>query len=404
VDRSNLRVIVGGAGPEASGAGRRKNLVRAYVTDTRLMGVLVLYMQWKTPVENYILTEKNETLHQFFYIETTEAGIESYRSLTFDDEEMLEDMEQIMLGGLGGMRVPLTENEALYLLNMYADLNKRYGNPLPDNTEEYAFVLNGKPTLTEAEEDRLFKMTCGGVETVNQLVNYFLMRYFACDFDPIDRLSTTEIPKDLVKNNGSAVLCLNTIEKIEEDGQGSYLCESVLEDDRGYRIVVSELVIEGMKVSSMSIISEFSISSPEAAMKLSRPEFVTVFDLDGDVDATTIYLDLKYRGSLQNETQGGKLYVKFAADNSHVNSRVYRLNDDVEEILYITSEGQLIIGAYSLSRIQKTELKIYRTRLGKFLTEIGKFEFKEPILYDYTLGEGGDFLSYIKEIMNYEDD
>jgi hypothetical protein len=76
----------------------------------------------------------------------------------------------------------------------------------------------------------------------------------------------------------------------------------------------------------------------------------------------------------------------------------------VEEIIYITAEGQLIIGAYSLSRIQRVEQKIYRTPIGNLLTELGKFEFKEPILYDYTLGEGGDFISYIKEIMKYEDD
>ena len=38
------------------------------------------------------------------------------------------------------------------------------------------------------------------------------------------------------------------------------------------------------------------------------------------------------------------------------------------------------------------------------LIEAAKYEFKEPILYDYTMGYGGDFVRYVDDIMGFEDD
>ncbi|MDR1815203.1 MAG: hypothetical protein LBR00_00770 [Clostridiales Family XIII bacterium] len=408
MNKSDLKVIRGGA------LGRplpEQKFIDAYVTNTRLMGVLVIYIRWKI---SGALAERKQSrsLHQFFYVETTEEGIESYRGIYGEDVEELREAEQMMLGGLGADKVMLTMNEATWLVQEFAKLNKKLGLPLPDEVSDYSFVLERETSIDKAREDRLFRMICGKITNDNQLINYFLMRYYARDFYPVRMLAAqgTAIPEDLAGDLEWATLCLNEIrEEKNDDGERVWLCESVVEEDRGHRILVSELALTGPKgperrVERFSVLSSFSISPAEAAMKLARPEFVTVYEIAGPVDNVLDELDERYLGALQNLTEGGKLYVRFMDDNRHVGLPVYRLNDDVREILYVTVEDQLIVGAYTLSGIRLLENKLMLSPIARQLIEVAKYEFKEQILYDYTLSYGGDFVHYVDEVMGFEPD
>ena len=62
-----FEVIQGGLASEIKD--KPKHLVTAYVTDTRLMGVLAVYARW------YISKTDSEdgTLHQFFYLDCEET-------------------------------------------------------------------------------------------------------------------------------------------------------------------------------------------------------------------------------------------------------------------------------------------------------------------------------------------
>jgi len=402
MNKSDLKVIRGGA------LGRplpEHKFVDAYVTNTRLMGVLVIYLKWRL---SGALAEakRSRILHQFFYIETTEEGIESYRGIYGDDEYELRDAEQFMLGGLGAEKVMLSMNEAAWLVQEFAKMNAAFGRPLPDETRDYAFVLERETSIEEEREDRLFRLLCGRIDNDNQLINYYLMRYFAGDFYPVDKLSARPIPHDLAEGMESSTLCLNEI-RAERGGVGekSYVCESVVEGDAGHRILVSEITLSGGKgagrrVAGLEIHANFAISDAEAAMKLARPEYVTVYEIAGSVDHVLDELDERYLGALQNLTEGGKLYVSFKDDNRHVSSPVYRLNDDVKEILYVTVEDQLVVGAYTLPAIRTLENKLMMSSFARQLIEVAKYEFKEQILYDYTLGPGEDFVRYVDEIMD----
>lgn len=139
-------------------------------------------------------------------------------------------------------------------------------------------------------------------------------------------------------------------------------------------------------------------------MKLSRPEFVTVYDISGDVDKVREELDRNYVGALQNLTEGGKLYIRFYDNNNHVNTSRYMLNDDVKEILYLTVEDQLIVAGYSLPEIKRIENRMMLSQGARQLIEIAKYEFKEPMLYDYTTTYGGDFVAYVEDLMRFEND
>jgi hypothetical protein len=404
MEKSDLKVIRGGA------LGRplpEQKFIDAYVTNTRLMGVLVVYIRWR--LSGTLAEEKkSHSLHQFFYIEATEAGLESYQGIYGDDEEELREAEQMMLGGLGAEKKMLSLNEAAWLIRHFAEMNKKFGVPLPDEAHEYAFVLERETTIDRSREERLFRTVCGDVKNKNQLVNYYLMRYFAQDFYPVDMLSSASVPHDLMGGCESATLCRNEIRGgLNDEKEEVFICESVIEEDKGHRIVVSELKLSGgpengWQVASMEIHSCFAISPAEAAMKLSRPEFVTVYEIAGLVDNVLDELDQKYVGALQNLTEGGKLYVRFMEDNRHVTSSLYRLNDDVKEILYVTVEDQLIIGAYTLSSIKRLENRLMLSPVARQLIEVAKYEFKEQILYDYTLSYGEDFVRYVDESMGFD--
>ena len=387
----------------------------AYTTDTRLMGVLVIYIKWR--LSGFAASgKKSRILHQFFYIETTEEGIESYRGIYGDDEDEIRFTEQTMLGGLGSKKVLLTMNEAVFLVKHFAEMTKKFGKALPDEVQQYRFVLERETTLGKDREEALFRKLCAKVDTPNKLINYFLMRYFMKDFSAVSMLAKADVGTELQASADLATLCRNEIippEKTngraadEEEKEDLYVCESVIEDDNGHRIIVSEVGIESVNghlhVSSFDISSNFAISPAEAAMKLARSEYVTVYEIAGSVEHVLFELDQRYLGAMQNLCEGGKLYILFKKDNRHMGSGIYLLNDDVKEILFVTVEDQLIVGSYTLAGIKRLENRMMMSRVSNQLIEVAKYEFKEPVLYDYTMSYGGDFVRYVEEIMGFED-
>lgn len=395
---SMLRVIKGG--PRIPVNKASKKFVSAYVTDTRLMGVLVLYIHWDMD-----LGDMNESLHQFFYVETTEIGIETYRSVYGNNQKNIVEIENAMMGGLGGKKKSISEREAFILLQKYADMTKRLGEALPGGIEEYGFILEKKIDCTAEEINDLFSKTCAEIISTNQLINYFLMRYISSDFIAADYLSNKPLERDILPNSKAQILCVNKTEQyLDDNGKRTYICESLIEDGMIYRILISEIRINGKLISSVEKLSDFAVSSTEAAMKLARPEFITVFEIMENVDTLEKYLDRMYPSALKKSTEMGRVYILFKNNNDHLKESFYRLNDDVKGILYITDEDQLVIGTYGLTQIQKLEKDIQFSPQGKQVVALAKYEFKESILYDFMQSDTGDFLHYMKFVSDYNPD
>jgi hypothetical protein len=357
------------------------------------MGVLVIYIHWKIDAESF---------HQFFYIEITETGIESYRSLLGDDALHMMEIEQTMLGGLGSVKVDISEREAVLLIQEYAALNRKYGEELPGGLDEYAFILNRKMDVSENEVHALFAKTCIRLENENQLINYFLMRYFSGDGAAVEYLSDGRIDREISVSKYQDTLCLNTIEVRKNlYDEVTYLCESLVESDTEHRLIISELALGGGFVTAFDIISSFSISPAETAMKLERPEFITVYDILADTDRVLDFLDDKYQNALKRDTDEGRLYLRFNENNDHLKQLVYRLNDDIKGMLYVTDEGQLILAAYSLTQIQRLERSAQTWPFAREIMIIAKYEFKEDVFYDFIKSDGGDFVRYVEEICEF---
>lgn len=398
LDKHKFRVIKGGSEINISNA--EKKFISAFVTNTRLMGVLVVCIHWQLIGKN-----DSKSLHQFFYIETTEIGLESYMSVYGNNPKALLNAEQALAGGLGGEKVGLTENEACLLIQQYAEMTENFGEKLPGGLEEYEFILEMELAHTEQEDKALFKKTCVGITNVDQLINYFLIRYSSSDFVAADYLCYKPVARDIIPNSKNQILCINKIEKqIDENQNQSFLCESLIEDQMQYRILVTEIRLAGKLIASFEKISDFVITTPEAAMKLARPEYVTVYEIMDNRELVLESLEEMYPASLKKTTDTGKMFLMFKNTNDHLKESLYRLNDDVKGIMFVTDEDQLVVAGYTLPQIHKLENELQYSAFGNIVVAIAKYEFKESILYDFMQSSTGDFLHYMEYVSDYDPD
>jgi hypothetical protein len=176
----------------------------------------------------------------------------------------------------------------------------------------------------------------------------------------------------------------------------------LVETGTDHRIVVSEISIEGGFVASFDIISSFPITTAETAMKLERPEFITVYDVFMDTKTLLGFLDEKYPSALKRDTDAGRLYMRFSESNDHLKASVYRLNDDVEGMIYVSDEGQLVLAAYALLQVIRLERYAQEWPLAGNLAIIAKYEFKEDVFYDFIKNDGENFVRFVEEICEFE--
>jgi len=382
-----LKVIKGGLHQTVQKT--NKVFSNAYATNTRLMGVFVVYIHW-----GFDIPDLDSNLHQFFYIDAEEFGIESYRGVLGNDFDIIYDVEQSMIGGLGGSKVDLTEKEAVYLVQKYADMTKSNGSHLPPGREEFLFILSKSVSMTLLEENALLNKLCVRMETNEQVINYFLMRFFAKDTEAIKFLSTKPVSISSAPNKLSETLCKNTIEIYDNAGSTSYLCESLIENNNRYQLILSEIYLDAKRVASFHIRSSFFISTTEAAMLLGRPEYITVYDITIDLKDVRKAVGKLYSGALHKNQENGYLFLQFKSNNDHLKEAVYRLNDDIRGIFYVTEYGQLIAVSYSVSSIGRIEKELLMS-LGPAIMLIAKYEFKESVFYEFVQGDFSEFSEFI---------
>ena len=60
--------------------------------------------------------------------------------------------------------------------------------------------------------------------------------------------------------------------------------------------------------------------------------------------------------------------------------------------------GQLILAAYGIDEIHSLERKLLKSSLDQYLIPVAKYEFKEPILYEFILSDFEDFNDFLEAI------
>lgn len=391
-NQRNFKLIKGGNMPREN-----KQFVSAYVTDTRLMGVVGLYIEWDQFTRFYV-----NDFHQFFYFDAEEFGLESYHDLTGVLEDEVELMEKKLFGGLGGKQIPLTEEEACYLVQTFAADTEALNCSLPARVESYEFILKRAVSLTAEEKKKVIQKMCTPIESDYQLIHYYLMRAFGKDKKGMAYLTPPDGEREQLQEIGEAqpaTLCKNTIEEfIDQDGVISYLNESVLEIGSRYKLAVSEIKVKNGLVVSAQRRSAFPISVQEVSMMLSRPEFVTVFEILISPDDFDSKFTVFSAGFMMTPHENGRLFMQFNKNNDHVKQRVFYLNNDVKGLYYITDYGQMILSAYTLQAIQQLETELQKSSLGMDILPTAKYEFKNPLLYEFINSDFEDFEDFLDSL------
>ncbi len=390
--KPSFTVIEGGlSAPKNS---RTRQFMGAYVTNTRLMGVLGLYIHWRLD-DRY----SSPDFHQFFYLDAEEYGFETYRSVLGNSVEEIAAIEQALIGGLGGSKVEITEREARALVCEYARFNETHGLSMPDGLAEYEFLLETPAALTPAEQKTLREKQCDPVVTDYQAINYFLMRCFGKDYEAAGWLCAAEFDLDIYKKYGICTLCKNTIDR-DESRSDAFLCESLIERKDQYMLLVSQLTLSQHRIASFEKCSGFPVSSAEAAMMLAKPEFVTVYEILMSADEFNDTIAQMSLHAMTTSHENGRLFLAFNNNNNHVDKRVFRLSEDIFGLYYISDFGQLIVSSFSLSGIHALEKELRKSVLAPYLMATAKYEFKEPVLYEFIQSDFEDFNEFLDFIRN----
>ncbi|PWL92931.1 MAG: hypothetical protein DBY08_06055 [Clostridiales bacterium] len=414
--RSTFKLIRGGLSETACDS--PKEFVSASITDTRLMGVVGMCVHWKL-TENSGLTD----LHQFFYFDAEETGFETYKSVlgngSPEDAKEISDIENYMLGGLGGKKVSLTEKEARFMLQSYVDLNIRSNLPLPEDKDEYNFMLTPRVILTDAEEYVLMCKQCPVLDSPYQVINYFLMRCIGKDFGAAKFLTKGYVRTNLFPKHKGATLLRNVIEESPDTVSGyntdyhvtdddkdfatfdtfkSYLCDSLIEYDGKYFLLITQISLDRLKVVKYEKVSEFQVTPAEASMMTTKAEFITVTDLVPGApkfDRSSTQLASK---AMITDYENGRLFMIFQPHNDHVKKQTYLLNDDVLGVYYILEDNQLILSSYNLPDIRRMEIDLASSPMAPYIVPVSKYEFKDPVLFDFINSSFDDFEDFVAAI------
>lgn len=406
--KTNFTVIKGGRTDSPLSGGTHRFL-SGIVTNTRLMGTMGMELVWEVHSSSGV-----QILNQIFHLDAEEFGLETYFEGFGKSPTDLAVERQRMIHTLGGNPVEITEKQARFLIQAHHSINQKFHTSLPEPSAHYAFLLHPQQTLTAAEVSGLYDRICplwNSADRDNLIINYYLMRAFSGDlmgaawltagarYENPGQILPDELPVcDLsgIRWSGyPATLCRNVIHP--QTRPGSYLCESLIEYEEQYHVHTSEIELlpEKGKVLRAETLSEFPISSPEAAMLLNRPEYITVYDI---WDMSESFLDtFSQLVMLCTETiyDNGRLYTEFNETNVHVGKSTYLLNDDVHSIYFLSDTGQLILMSYRQQALHDAEFQVAMSMYPYAVVMTGRYEFRVPVLYEFINSTCASFEEFV---------
>ncbi|MCT4604981.1 MAG: hypothetical protein N4A64_02590 [Marinisporobacter sp.] len=366
------------------------DFLKAYVTNTRLMGVIGLWIKWER--------KDGKIFHQFFHLDAEEYGLDDYESIYGEDLIEIEKIKGRMMGGLGGRFVPVNERETKYLIKSYVKKNEIRNESLPEPQWEYEFLIKNEVYLSEEEKLDLWEKTCENIVSPFQLINYYIMRCVGEDGEAADYLSSKHIDYEVV--NRPSTFLKNTIEMNEYSEGISYLTESLIESDKKYKVVVSEIKLKesenGLKVEDAQIKSVMKITSTEAAFALMRKEYLLVYHVKDMGKLIKLFSKEKIH-AMKNSYELGYLYTEFYPTNDHVNRQTYYLNEDVYGVYYITTGDQLIVAAYDERNIEEMQNYFMESKFGQVLELEERIDLDHSLLYEFIHSDKDNIFDFLDE-------
>ena len=177
-----------------------------------------------------------------------------------------------------------------------------------------------------------------------------------------------------------------------------------MESGDAYYIAVSRIRVNGLKVIEARPVSLSKITPAEAAMILSRSEYVSNYTVKGPKEVINRFISPMLVDSIISKYDENTLFAIYKSNNDHVNSRIYRLDNDLIGACYLTESGYFIVFSGTASGIEYMEKSIEDSPLGYFLEPYGKFEFHENIMWEFISGGYDDLAEFLYDMDYFDDD
>lgn len=392
-------------------------------TNTRLMGVVAVHAEWKS------LENSRYRIHQFIHLDFSELGPDGYHEVIPDRARRLNNSEwaiwKEMSQPLGGTLVDLDATD-LYMLAQ-ASINKMKNDPGagdPVDREEYRVACIRIRLMLEAlEETGKIQNDRPVTDVVKKLspnrlskaetINYFVMRMVDRDVDAAMSLSTIEEKKLLASplmGRGIKMLMKAKTRDAETDDvpvpeNGARYCsvatEALTDAGSGYFIyeIGIDLVLQGgvWKVWRCESSRGMHISSVEASMQMDRPEYITLFRIDGDVENLDQFRFSMMSASTPIQMPNGTMYVKYNDDNSYVDSYKYLMNDDLYGAYLFTHQGELVVMSPELFHISMMELDIMSSVMAGSIHLVKRYKSASQIFQSFAQIPGAFFAEAVED-------
>ena len=391
---------------------------------TRLMGVVALKVTWHSK------QDRRERLYQVIHLDYSEYGIDEYQEFictpgNSDFSDKKDEMNALwshFVSVMGGEVESIDESCMLRLIEDALPLASESITREYDSEENREFRSYAKLRL-EFMQDAL---NCRGITSADcstrdaiettaplrlssyETINYFIMRMVDCDFAAasyLSSISSADLHDCELAAQGIQTLVRCDIEKSSRktdapsDGASfPFHCRlTTLARDAYYHYTLviwlsGNYRAKNPVVTEIKVGSVIKLSDYEAAMQVSQPEFLTVFDCKDDMLRG---FDPKYIGPFANSTQmavpNGWLYTAYKGNNSHVDSSSYRLNDDVYGFALLSIAGELVLMSNDLRHISMLDDATIFSMYSPFISTKGRYRLDTPVFQTLCGASGAMF-------------
>lgn len=408
-----FKVLKGGWLPAQK---RRKIFHSAMITNTRLMGNMGLAVFWS--LENW---KEDRLVFQYFNLDTDAKAFESFEEFWDQSKTGEIAMRYIdtTMGCLGGKKVKLTEKEVRYLVKKYFSDKAIVSTNVEDIRQSLDFILDKPAELTRNEKKTLNRKIYAPIKGDIDRINYFLMRYFSGDREPLPYLaSRKQIKEGVIRLNlfdevTGATMSRNQATRLDlkasagrdpdyADNIRIYRCNTILDSKDGYCLATSLVTLQGRLIVNFERVSLSKISAAEAALAMRRKEYISVYR-QMEIPSDGIFSIRLPSTAMVEETPKGSLFLVFRDNNDHIAENPFLLNNDLEGVIFLSSFGNISLGAYSLENIQRMEetFEIHNPGLTGIVEK--RFQFQNPILFDFIQSPFDNIYDFI-DLISYDAD
>lgn len=378
---------------------------RAFCTDTRLMGAMMLAVEW--------LGENGIIEAHIFLLDSEGLGLTDFYRYESHDADYLERIYKYRMGGLGGRNVSVEMTMAAYMIKSYRDRTIKNDKKLPENLDMSLYEdIN---TSVFSSED-ILDLTCKEINNDNEFINYCVMRFIARDREGLLYISENQDVADHHISQINGTLLYNKIEKKSDD---RFVCICAYEDKDGYyeaKLIVSiekDIIEEtegvykdlisideyksNYRLRSIIVADKYPISDYDAFCLISKPELIKKYRIGQDEKKEDIYkviVDM-CPGIQINEYEYGSLMTQYYMDNSYVEDEEYIINNDIMFNIYL-DDAYLYLAAYDYEDLDQVSFGLEKILPSKIIEE-RVYDFDDLILFDFIESGNRDFEDFLDE-------